>query len=61
MIDLFGGPIWTKNWSSRAPIPHTTEILAMNMWSNTDVKPLRTFWESDQSVTHLEDQNGPKF
>ena len=32
------------------PIFHTPlKVLAMSMWSNTTVKPMKTFWDHDQS------------
>ena len=35
--------------------PYSTrlKVLAMSMWSNTDVKPAKTFWESGQSPEFL--------
>ena len=46
---LLYGPKWPKNWTSEAHILHTSIIIfAMGMWSNTDVKPVKTFIENDQ-------------
>ena len=36
------------------PIFHTPlKVFTMRIWSNTDVKPVETFWESDQSPEFL--------
>ena len=46
----FGGPKWLKNWASEGHILHTSEsILEWACERNTVVKPVKTFWESDQT------------
>ena len=36
------------------PIFHTPlKVLAMRMWSNTDMQPVKTFWESDHRTEFL--------
>ena len=38
-----------------------SKVLAMSMWSNIGVKPVKTFWENfDWILTYLGAQNGPK-
>ena len=45
-----GGP---KN-GTKGPIFSThLKVLAMSIWSNTDVKPVKTFWESHQTLQFL--------
>ena len=45
-FDLFGGP---TNWPLRPIFSTHIKVLGMGMWSNTVVKPVRSFWESDQT------------
>ena len=45
---VFFGHKVAKNLTFEANILHTSKH-AMSMWSNTDVKPVKQFLESDQS------------
>ena len=46
-FDPFGAQSFPKIGESEADIHHTY-ILAMSMWSNTDMKPVNNFREYDQ-------------
>ena len=51
-LDLFWGQKWDKNGPLRPIFSTPLKILAMSMWSNTDVKPVKTVRENDQRLQY---------
>ena len=47
---LFLGPKWQKTGPLRPMFSTHLKVLAISMWSNNDVKPVKTFWENDQDL-----------
>ena len=46
---LYWDPKWPPKIGPLRPIFSThLKVLVMNMWSNTDVTPVKNFWESEQ-------------
>ena len=48
ILTCFGGQNGSKIGGPLRPIFHTLLKVLVSMWSNTDVKPVKTFWENDQ-------------
>ena len=50
---IFWPKVDQKLWPLRSMFSTHLRVLAMSMWSNTDVKPVKIFWENGQRLEFL--------